>query len=250
MPTRYRNEPIYTAAIGAGRALFGLLGVKRKVIGLENLPAEGGAVMAITHFGYLEFALVEWVTWLHNRRRIRFMAKKGAFRGWPLGAMMRNMKHISVDRDAGAHAYDEAIAALQRGELVGVFPEGTISQSFEVQRLKSGAVRLAAEAGVPIIPVAVWGGHRILTKGGKSRLRDRFGTAVHFSFGAPISVLPEDEPLAATDRLKATLQTMTDALQSDYPVDGRDQWWHPSRRDGAAPSGDAIEREARRTRLA
>ena len=134
---RYRNEPIYTGAIGVGRLLFGVLRVKLRVAGRENLPLDGGAVIAVTHFGYLEFAIVEWVTWLANRRRIRFMAKKGAFKGWPLGALMRNMKHIPVDRSAGSHAYDEAVVALQGGELVGVFPEGTVSRNFEVQPLKA-----------------------------------------------------------------------------------------------------------------
>ena len=75
-------------------------------------PRHRGAVLAITHFGYLEFAIVEWITFLHNRRHIRFMAKKAAFKGWPLGALMRGMKHFPVDRAAGAGAFDEAIAAL------------------------------------------------------------------------------------------------------------------------------------------
>ena len=86
------------------------------------------------------------------------MAKKGAFKGWP-------------------HAYDEAVDALRRGELIGVFPEGTVSRSFEVQPLKAGAARLAQEAGVPLIPVAVWGAHRILTKGAKGKQRERLGGA-------------------------------------------------------------------------
>lgn len=245
MPRRYRHEPIYTAAIGAGRALFALLRVKRDVSGAEHLPDSGGAVFAITHFGYLEFALVEWVTWLHNRRRIRFMAKKGAFRGWPLGALMRDMKHIPVDRAAGAHAYDEAVGALERGELVGVFPEGTVSRSFEVQRLKTGAARLAQQARVPLIPIAVWGGHRILTKGATGRMRERFGVPVQFAIGAPIAVDAADDVLAATDELRARLQALTDRLQAGYPVDGRGRWWQPARRGGTAPAVADVEHEQR-----
>ena len=95
-------EPVYVGAIAAGRAMFGILRVRREVQGAENLPDTGGAVLAITHFGYLEFAIVEWITYLHNRRHIRFMAKKAAFKGWPLGAFMRGMKHIPVDRAAGS----------------------------------------------------------------------------------------------------------------------------------------------------
>src|SRR5665647_2179259 len=92
-----KSEPIYTTAIGAGRALFGLLRLKTSASGLDNLPDSGGAVLAITHFGYLDFALVEWMMWRRNRRRIRFLVKKGAFDQPFVGAMLRGMRHISVD---------------------------------------------------------------------------------------------------------------------------------------------------------
>jgi 1-acyl-sn-glycerol-3-phosphate acyltransferase len=245
---RYRNEPIYTGAIGVGRLLFGTLRVKLRVAGRENLPLDGGAVIAVTHFGYLEFAIVEWVTWLANRRRIRFMAKKGAFKGWPLGALMRNMKHIPVDRAAGSGAYDEAVTALKSGELVGVFPEGTVSRSFEVQSLKSGAVRLAQAAGVPLIPVAVWGAHRILAKGAKSKARERVGVPVYVKIGAPVDVAADADIHDATDALRATLQQLTDELQDIYPVDGAGQWWQPVRRGGTAPSVEDVEHEQRGSR--
>lgn len=245
---RYRNEPVYTGAIGIGRLLFGTLRVKLRVAGREYLPIDGGAVIAVTHFGYLEFAIVEWVTWLANRRRIRFMAKKGAFRGWPLGALMRNMKHIPVDRSAGSHAYDAAVVALQGGELVGVFPEGTVSRSFEVQPLKAGAVRLAQAAGVPLIPVAVWGAQRILTKGAKGKVRDRVGVPVYVKVGAPVQIAGDADIHDASDALRLTLQKLTDDLQDIYPVDGTGQWWQPARRGGTAPSVDDVAHEQRGSR--
>lgn len=246
-----RREPVYTGAIGAGRALFGFWRVTPHSEGLENIPDDGGAIIAITHFGYLEFALVEWVTWHHNRRRIRFMAKKAAFKGWPLGAFMRGMKHIPVDRAAGLGAYREAVRALRGGELVGVFPEGTVSRAFEVQPLKTGAVRLAQEAGVPLIPVAVWGGQRLLAKRQKQKFFDRFGVPVHFSFGEPITIAPGDDVRAVTDRLQEELQERTTRLQGSYPVSGRGQWWHPARLGGTAPTVEMVaaqeaERAARR----
>jgi 1-acyl-sn-glycerol-3-phosphate acyltransferase len=248
MARRYRGEPVYTGAIALGRLLFGSLGVKLRVAGREHLPVEGGAVIAITHFGYLEFAIVEWMTWLANRRRIRFMAKKAAFKGWPLGALMRNMKHIPVDRSAGAHAYDEAVAALRRGELIGVFPEGTVSRSFEVQRLKAGAVRLAQEAGVPLVPIAVWGAHRILAKGAKAKARERVGVPVYVAIGAPMTVGEADDIHDASDALRAELQRLTDQLQNSYPVDGTGQWWQPARRGGTAPTVADVEHEQRGSR--
>jgi 1-acyl-sn-glycerol-3-phosphate acyltransferase len=234
--TRSTSEPIYSTAVALGRCLFGALGLKRSATGVENIPQSGGAVLAMTHFGYLEFALVEWQTWLHNRRRIRFMATKRAFDKPVVGWLLRGMHHISVDMKAGAGAFGNAVTALRSGELVGVFPEAGVSSSFTVRELKTGAARLAQDAGVPIIPVAVWGGQRLLTKNRKVRFRDRFGVAVHYAFGQPIEVGPNDDVYEVTERLRVTMQGMVDTLQRGYPVDGAGQWWQPRSLGGTAPT--------------
>lgn len=244
-------EPVYDTAVGLGRALFGFWRLRRHATGLEHLPDEGGAVIAMTHFGYLEFALVEWATVLHNRRRIRFMAKQSAFDQPIVGRLLRSMRHIAVDMRAGAAAYADAITALRNGELVGVFPEAGVSSSFTVRELKSGAVRLAQEAGVPVIPVAVWGGHRLLTKNHKVSFRERFGVPVHFAFGAPIAIGPDDDVSTSTEQLRVRLQGMVDELQHDYPVDGTGAWWQPRSLGGTAPTPEEaaaadLERERRR----
>jgi 1-acyl-sn-glycerol-3-phosphate acyltransferase len=238
---KYRNEPIYTAAIGAGRAMFGALRVLRTVLGAQHLPKEGGAVIAMTHFGYLEFALVEWATWLHNRRRIRFMTKQSVFDKRVVGSLMRNMKHIPVDMKAGASAYASAVTALQAGELIGVFPEAGVSASFTIRDFKSGAVRLAAEAGVPLIPLAVWGGQRLMTKNHKIGLRERIGVRVMVVVGEPITVRPSDDPIAATARLKATMEGLLETAQQAYPLDGAASWWQPRHLGGTAPTPQEAE---------
>jgi len=246
---RYRNEPIYTGAIAVGRAMFGALRLKPTVIGAQHLPEAGGAVIAMTHFGYLEFALVEWVTWLHNRRRIRFMAKKPVFDRKPIGALMRNMKHISVDMKAGAGAYAAAITALQAGELIGVFPEAGVSASFVIRDLKTGAARLAAEAGVPLVPIAVWGGQRLMTKGHKTTMRDRIGAPIIIVVGEPIAVSAAEDPAEATARLKAALEALLLIAQQAYPLDGTGQWWQPQVLGGTAPTPeDAAAAEVERAR--
>jgi 1-acyl-sn-glycerol-3-phosphate acyltransferase len=253
--TRRAPEPIYSAAIGAGRALFGSWRLKRRATGLEHIPTTGGAVFAMTHFGYLEFALVEWQTWLHTRRRVRFMATKRAFDKPVVGWLLRGMKHIEVDMAAGASAYAEAVAALRRGEIIGVFPEAGVSASFTVRDLKSGAVRLAAEAGVPIVPVAVWGGQRLLTKNRKIRLRDRIGVEVDFAYGEPILVSPDDAVPEKLAELKSQLQSLTDTLQTGYRQDGTGQWWQPRHLGGTAPTPEEAaaadaERDRRRAEKA
>ncbi|MDH6237209.1 lysophospholipid acyltransferase family protein [Cryobacterium sp. CG_9.6] len=246
-------EPIYNTAITVGRALFGSLRLRASVEGAENLPHEGGAVLAITHFGYLDFALVEWRMWKRNRRHIRFMAKKGAFDQPLVGRLLRGMHHISVDMTAGAAAYGEAVTALRSGEVLGVFPEGGVNASFTVRNLKTGTVRMAAEAGVPIIPVAVWGGHRLLTKNHKPVLRELFGVPVQFAVGEAFTVSADDDTAVVTEKLHATMQSLVDGLQARYPVAGTAQWWQPAHLGGSAPTPEAaaaVEAERQRRKAA
>jgi 1-acyl-sn-glycerol-3-phosphate acyltransferase len=250
---RRRPEPIYRSALILGQGLFGFWRLRRIETGLDNLPDGGGAVLAMTHFGYLEFALVEWATWRHNRRRIRFLTTKRAFAKPLVGWLLRGMKHIPVDMEAGAAAYAAAVAALKAGELVGVFPEAGVSSSFEVRDLKSGAARLAAEAGVPLIPVAVWGGQRLMTKNHPVAFRARFGVPIAFAFGSPITVSPADDPRVVTARLRSDMMRLLERLQSDYPVDGAGQWWQPRSLGGTAPTAEEaaaadIARAERRAR--
>ena len=250
--TRRGADPIYGVAIGAGRTLFGALRVKPSVHGAQNLPETGGAVLAITHFGYLDFALTEWVVWLRNRRHVRFLATKGAFDKPGVGVVLRGMRHIPVDMKAGADAYRLAVQALRDGEMLGVFPEGGVSASFEVRELKSGAIRMAAEAGVPVIPVAVWGGQRLLTKAAKSTLREKFGVPVGVAIGAPILPGTTDDAASVTLALQRTLQSLVGSLQDLYPHDGTGAWWQPARLGGSAPTPEvaAAEEKARKQRKA
>jgi 1-acyl-sn-glycerol-3-phosphate acyltransferase len=89
------------------------------------------------------------------------MAKKEIFDHPIAGPLMRGMKHISVDRNNGAPSFLAALKALDKGEIVGVFPEATISQSFELKDMKSGVIRLAMESGAPILPMVIWGSQRV-----------------------------------------------------------------------------------------
>jgi len=236
--SKHQPEVTYDAAVGAGLALFAFWRLKRTVFGAEHLPREGGAVIAITHFGYLDFALTEWIVWLQTRRRIRFMAKQSVFNRPVVGSLLRAMRHIPVDMSAGADAYAAAVEALKAGELIGVFPEAGVSASFTVRDFKTGAVRLAAEADVPLIPVVVWGGHRLMTKRRRVRFVERFGVPVSFAIGSPLMFSPDADARVETDRLHATMAAMVDGLQARYPVDGAGQWWQPRELGGAAPSAD------------
>lgn len=89
---------------------------------------------------------------------------------------------------------------------------------------------------MPVIPLAVWGGHRILIKNRKIALRERFGVPIVIVVGEPIMVGPTDDAVAATAQLKATIKTLLETAQEAYPVEGTGPWWQPRHLDGTAPT--------------
>src|SRR5690242_3506133 len=158
------SDLVYPPVIALAKTLFRVLDLRITVDGAANVPRTGGAVIACNHVSYLDFIFCGLGAH-ESRRLVRFMAKQSIFSHRIGGPLMRGMHHIPVDSDAGLAADRAALAALKAGEVVGVFPEATISQSFTVKEIKSGAARLAAAAKVPLIPMALWGTQRLWTKG-------------------------------------------------------------------------------------
>ncbi len=224
-------EPVYRTVIGIARVVFAFEGLKFKVSGEENIPSTGGAVIAVNHTGYLDFTYAGLPP-RKVKRYIRFMAKKEVFDNKISGPIMRSLKHIPVDRGAGAESYKAAVDALRRGELVGVYPEATISRSFEIKEFKSGAARMAIEAGVPIIPTVIWGAQRVWTKGFPKRL-GRTKTPIAIAVGAPLD--PVGPPNELTERLHTTMQEMLLKLQETYQHEAG-AYWVPARLGGSAPT--------------
>ena len=233
-------EPVYRPVIGFARGVFRYLGLRFDVTGADLVPRTGGGVVAMNHVGYLDFALAGFAFRPH-KRMVRFMAKKEVFDHKVSGPLMRGMKHIPVDREAGAGSYQAAVEALKRGELVGVFPEATISQSFELKEFKNGAVRMATEAGVPIIPVVLWGSQRVWTKGRPKQLK-RNHVPIRIIVGEPYTVT-ETDPTLATKDLKARMQVMLEEARRTYADRAEDgAWWMPASLGGSAPTLEAAER--------
>ncbi|MGW3964157.1 lysophospholipid acyltransferase family protein [Amycolatopsis sp. NPDC005003] len=233
-------EPVYRSVIVAARTLFALQGLRFTRSGTEYIPDTGGAVIAMNHVGFFDYAYVG-LSALQRGRVIRFLAKKEVFDHPVAGPPLRAMKHVEVDRSAGAGAYRAAVSALRAGELVGVFPEGTISRSFELRRFKSGAVRMAQEAGVPIVPVIVWGSQRVWTKDLPKRL-GRSRTPIVVRAGAPITMPPDATVPEMSARLREVMQVMLHEVQDAYPrFADADARFHPVRIGGAAPTPEAAE---------
>jgi 1-acyl-sn-glycerol-3-phosphate acyltransferase len=225
---------LYRFAMLVCRALFSFLRVHRTVDGVEHIPDDGGAVIAMTHFGYLEFAFIAFTIWQHDKRRVRFLATSSAFRNPIVGGLLLRLGQIPVDRRAGSAAYAAAVAALHSGSLVGVFPEAGVDASFTVRALKTGAVRLAVEGSVPLIPVALWGGQRLLTREHKVKFGERFGIPVFVKFGPAQSLAGERHDVSAG--LRTSMQELVASLQAIYPEAGEGQWWQPRHLGGTAPT--------------
>lgn len=239
-------EPTYTPVIALARLVFRGLGFRFTITGDEHVPRTGGAVMAINHVGYLDFTFAGLAA-RPAGRLVRFMAKKEVFDHKVSGPLMRGMKHIPVDRHgAAADSYQAAVKSLASGEIVGVFPEATISQSFELKEFKTGAARMAMEAGVPILPCVVWGSQRVFTKG---RPRDLTrGTPIRIVVGEAFTPDPAADPIAVTADLKVRMQVLLDEARATYdgaPRSPDDTWWIPASMGGTAPT---LEEAAARTR--
>ncbi len=212
--------------------------------GSGRLPTTGSAVVAINHTAYVDFIYLGLVAYRQERRQVRFMAKVELSGNPVLKWAMRGCGVIKVDRSAGRDSYDEAVETLRRGEVVGIYPEATISRSFELKDFKSGAARMALEAEVPIIPVIVWGAQRIATKGRPMHL-GRTKTPVMVSVGEPIAADGTAEELTA--RLREAMQSMLVEVQDAYGPHPHGEDWVPGRLGGSAPTlEEAAELERRR----
>ena len=225
---------VYPPVIVLIKSFWKYLGLKFDFQGQENVPLKGGAILAINHTSYFDFALAGTAA-LPTKRYVRFMAKKEIFDNKIAGPLMRGMHHINVDRSNGSASFVAALRSLKDGEIIGIFPEGTISTSFEIKGLKSGAVRLAIGAGVPVIPTIVWGGQRVYTKGVKPNFK-RNKTPISVSFGEPIFYSRETDVEVAEAHLRDVMIEMLHKVQEKYPDSHLGQRWAPIRLGGTAPA--------------
>ena len=153
-------EPVFRLLEISVTSAVAMVGPRISYYGLANIPSTGGGVIAINHTSYVDW-MPAAIAVYRRKRRLRFMIKAEMSDVKIVGFLMRHSHMIPVDRRAGAGAYSLAVERLREGELVGVYPEATISRSFELKEFKTGAARMAREAGVPIIPMITWGAHRI-----------------------------------------------------------------------------------------
>ncbi|MFD0144769.1 MULTISPECIES: lysophospholipid acyltransferase family protein [unclassified Streptomyces] len=157
--------------------------------GLEHIPAEGAAIVAGNHLSFSDHFLMPAVL----KRRITFLAKQEYFTGPGLkgrltAAFFRSAGQIPVDRsgkEAGQAAIREGLGVLSKGELLGIYPEGTRSHDGRLYKGKVGVAIMAITAGVPVIPCAMVGTFEIQPPGKVvprvKRVTIRFGEPLDFS---------------------------------------------------------------------
>ncbi len=245
-------EIVYPPVIALAKTLFRVLDLRLRVEGSEHVPTSGGAVLASNHISYLDFIFAGFGAQPAGRL-VRFMAKQEVFAHPIGGPLMRGMRHIPVDRSAGAGSFEAAVKALGAGEVVGVFPEATISRSFTVKQLKSGAARLAQDADVPLIPVGLWGTQRLWTKG-RPRTLTRRHTPITILVGEPIRPAEYRNTYTVSQELRRRMSELVERAQREYPETpsgSEDTWWQPAHLGGTAPTPEeAAVLDGRRARPA
>ncbi len=244
----------YPPIILAAKTAFRLLGQRIDMRGTEHVPRSGGVLLAVNHIGYVDF-VYGGLAANPSGRKVRFMAKRELFDHTYTGPLMRSLHHINVDRSDGVGSYQTAVNFLRDGEAVGIFPEATISRAMELKEFKTGAVRIAAEAGVPLVPVILWGTQRMMTK---DHPRDfSRGKPIIIRVGEPLHPTGAD-PVAETAELRAAMTALLEVAIADYPAAQQPpgSWWLPASHGGSAPTLeeavrlDAEERAARAAKRA
>jgi 1-acyl-sn-glycerol-3-phosphate acyltransferase len=224
-------EPVFRMLEIAARTVVRATGTQITYHGLENLPASGGAVLAINHTSYIDF-LPAALAAMYRGRRMRFMIKAEMADVKVVNFLIEHTKTIPVDRRAGADAYAMAVQRLREGEIVGVYPEATISRSFELKDFKSGAVRMAQDANVPIVPLIVWGAQRIWTKDHPKNVgRNKIPITVEVGAG----IQPGASAEVVTAALRDAMTTLLHRAQDGYPHPAG-AYWVPRRLGGTAPT--------------
>jgi 1-acyl-sn-glycerol-3-phosphate acyltransferase len=188
-------EPVYQLA----RAVvvpWVHLWFKTLIEGRENVPSRGPALVAFNHIAYLD-PLIIGAAVDASGRRPRFLTKSELFEDKRIGWVLRGCGQIEVKRGtrAAPAALDSALRALDRGEVVVIFPEGTVTTDPDLRPLpaKTGASRLALRSGAPVIPGGIWGTANIWPKGSYAKSwRPRQEVLLRFGEQLQVSGSPDD----------------------------------------------------------
>lgn len=193
-----------------------------RISGTENIPREGAAILAVNHLAFLDPFAAAFVVDARGRRP-RFLAKSELFDDKRIAWLLRGCGQIEVRRGTAKApmALDHALDALRRGEVVVVFPEGTITDDPDLNPTapKTGAARLALQSGAPLVPCALWGTQNVWPKGYEKHWRPR--QTICAAVGAPLDVHGAPESPEAWDetgeKLMSSIGHLLAGLRSELP---------------------------------
>ncbi|QIG42315.1 1-acyl-sn-glycerol-3-phosphate acyltransferase [Nocardioides anomalus] len=189
-----------------------LVTTRRRWLDGDKIPARGGFVLVLNHISEVDPLIVAHIVWDHGRIP-RYLAKDGLFRNRFLGFFLRAAGQIPVYRASrnAIGAYDAAVQAVNDGQCVVVYPEGTLTRDPDLWPMvgKTGAARIALATGAPVIPIGQWGAQRVLAPYAKkphlfppSLITMKVGDPVDLSGLGPTEVN------AATDRIMAAITAL------------------------------------------
>ena len=181
--------------------------------GTENLPRDGGFILAANHLSYVDPLLIGHLCY-DNGRIPRFMAKAELFRIRGLRTILRGTRQIAVYRRSpdASLALRDAVAALKEGACVVIYPEGTTTKDprYWPMQGKTGVARLALLTGAPVVPVGQWGAQRIFGQDKKVHLRR---TDIHMLVGPPVDLSAFDTGDLTVETLRAATDLVMDAIR-------------------------------------
>lgn len=207
---------------------FMLVFTKPDFRGREHLPRSGGVVFVTNHISHFDPFVLGFFIW-ECRRVPRFLGKASLFKLPVVGRIITSAGQIPVYRESAqaADAFRDAVAAVERGECVGVYPEGTITRDPELWPMtgKTGAARIALMTGCPVIPIANWGAQEVFRSyGGKLRIRLLPRKRIQVLAGPPVDLSAfQGRPITtellheATEVIMTTVAARLGELRGETP---------------------------------
>jgi 1-acyl-sn-glycerol-3-phosphate acyltransferase len=203
-------EPLYGFSHAIMKIVYEIL-FRGEIVGLENLPAKGGYIVASNHASHLDPPVVG----LYLPQQVAFFARKTLWKPGFASWWLDGVGTIPVDRDGGTDvtAIKRVLQTLKMGKVVILFPEGTRSRDGKLQHPKPGIGLLACRTGVPVVPARVFGSFDAFGRDGKLRL----GTPISVRYGWPLKPEDYDRPDDGKERYARAAERIMDAIARIEP---------------------------------